>query len=63
MASPAWLTTREASRKAGVSDAYLRRLCEQGKLNAQLKGNSWLIDPMAFERWQQDRKRKRKQTE
>lgn len=56
MANPSWLTTREASKKAGVSDAYLRRLCGSGKLNARIKGNSWLIDPEAFRQWQAGRR-------
>lgn len=55
MVNESWLTTREASERAGVSDAYLRRLCGSGKLKARNLGNVWLIDPESFRQWQETR--------
>lgn len=38
-----YITTKEAEKKYGLVDRWLRTLCEQGRLEAVKKGREWLI--------------------
>ncbi len=39
------LSTRDAARILGMSDAHIRRMIGQGKLPARKLGHDWLINP------------------
>ena len=51
------ITTRELAEKAGVSQAYIRRLCVEGVLEATRPGRDWLIPEEEAERWLRHHKR------
>lgn len=40
-----WLSTKQASNAAGVTDRCIRKWCTTGRLHAQLVGGRWLINP------------------
>jgi excisionase family DNA binding protein len=52
------ITTRELAKRAGVSQAYIRRLCAQGILKATKPGRDWLIPDEEVEGWLRERKEK-----
>ncbi len=49
-------TTKELSRTAGVSDAYLRQLLIAGKLAGYKQGRDWFIPADVAQRWLEERK-------
>ena len=48
------LTTAEAARELGVSDARIRQLAAAGELKGEKRGRDWMIDAASVE----ERKRK-----
>jgi excisionase family DNA binding protein len=44
------LTLKQAAAIVGVSESYLRRLCRQGKLNAQKIGFMWVVEEEELEK-------------
>lgn len=50
------LTTREAARELGLTDARIRQLTAAGLLQAEKRGRDWFIDAESVE----ERKKKRK---
>jgi excisionase family DNA binding protein len=50
--------TRELAKEAKVSDAYIRKLIAQGKLNAYKIGQSWAIPPEDARMWLEYRESK-----
>ncbi len=36
-------TIQEASEATGYNEAYLRRLCRNGKIEAVQRGNTWFV--------------------
>ena len=51
-------TTTELAKRAGVSDAYIRRLLIDGKLTGQKLGPWWVISVDVAQKWLEDRQRK-----
>jgi excisionase family DNA binding protein len=47
--------TRELAKEAKVSDAYIRKLIAQGKLNAYKIGQSWAIPHEDAQAWLKQR--------
>jgi excisionase family DNA binding protein len=46
------LTTREAGQRLGVSDESVRRMCEQGQLEAhRTGGRHWRVDAGSVDRF------------
>ena len=46
-----FLTTRQASRRSGISDAHLRRLLASGVLRGVRVGRDWLIEESSLEHY------------
>ena len=51
------MTTKEASAKAGLDRAYIRRLLESGKLSGRKVGRDWLVDDKSLEYYMANRPR------
>lgn len=48
----------ELADAAGVSGAYIRRLCMEGKITAALVGKSWVIPREVGNQWLAERRAK-----
>jgi len=44
-------TAQDLAREAGVNDAYIRRLCLDGKIRGEKLGRQWLIRDADARRW------------
>ena len=53
----------ELAKAASVTDAYIRRLCGEGKLDCYKVGRDWLIPPEVGEEWLQQRRKRRRHKE
>ncbi len=50
------LTTQEAARRLGLTDARVRQLCIRGELRAVKVGRDWAITPEDFAKYEASRK-------
>lgn len=55
-----WLTTRELAVMAGTSDARIRQVILEGKLEAEKRERDWFIPQDEAQRWLDSRKPHRK---
>jgi excisionase family DNA binding protein len=55
MTDPLWPKALETSRRLGVSRQYVVRLLNNGRLNGQLRGNTWLISPESLRQYEATR--------
>jgi len=46
-----WWTTSDLAEAAGVTDAHIRRLCIEGRLECQKLGGRWVIWNESARRW------------
>ena len=62
MASPTWLTVKEAADRAGVSEQAIRKQLASGRLNGRQMGWQWLVDPVSLRQYIEDRQERRRKT-
>ena len=46
-----WVTTEEAARLSGYSQAYMRQLAQRGRVPARKVGRDWLLNRVALLRY------------
>lgn len=56
MSKPKGITVREASERSGYHPEHIRRLIRQGKINAELIGLVYFIDPESLQAYVEDMK-------
>lgn len=54
------MTTAMAAEKLGMSQDYIRRLCQNGQIKAEKVGHDWIFTEMALKNIQRKRSKPKK---
>lgn len=46
----AWISTRDAAKTLNVTDRCIRKWCVNGRLQAEVNGGRWLVNPTSIAR-------------